>query len=384
MIFYTLIYSIATLGMIISGIINSRFIRNTLAIAIICMLVFLSGTRYHLGGYDYANYDYMFQNAPTLDNLHLIEYIRHSGLIGTDIGWTLINSVVKSLGFNFYGLTLFVALFFWFTMFTVLKSYMVNVNVFIVIAMYKYLLDVSFIYMRQSIAVAIFLISLKYILRRQFGNYLILIILAATVHFSAMVLLPIYWICQIKISKRGLILYSICFSLSFLLVIFKVNIASFFSVFSNIFSGSGSQKITEAASGNLYGEAGILSSTVHLFEFLVIDYFLIKNFDDFNPKDSKKMLIIKLYMILLPIYSIFATSAIMVRYGFYFLFTYAVIIDALVSKKSIVNKIYLYVLIAIVSFAGMYKFVVGFDNGADWEYDSFVFHNQSIRGSLDQ
>lgn len=89
-------------------------------------------------------------------------------------------------------------------------------------------------------------------------------------------------------------------------------------------------------------------------------------------------------MILLPIYSILATSAIMVRYGFYFLFTYAVIIDALVSKKSIVNKIYLYVLIAIVSFAGMYKFVVGFDNGADWEYDSFVFHNQSIRGSLDQ
>lgn len=125
MIFYTLIYSIAALGMIISGIINSRFIRNTLAIAIICMLVFLSGTRYHLGGYDYANYDYMFQNAPKLDNLDFIEHIRHSGLIGTDIGWTLINSVVKSLGFNFYGLTLFVALFFWFTMFTVLKSYMV-------------------------------------------------------------------------------------------------------------------------------------------------------------------------------------------------------------------------------------------------------------------
>lgn len=384
MIFYTSILCISGIFMIISGITNIGAIKNVFAILVIILLALLSGTRYHLGGYDYSNYEYMFQLAPTLNNLNLISYVQENGLIGSDVGWTLINSITKSMGFNFYGLTVFVAIFFWFTLYFVLKKYMTNINIFFVIAMYKYLLDVSFIYMRQSVAVAIFILSLRYILKKKVIPYMLLVVFAATVHFSAVILIPIYWINRIKITKKRLFWYTVLFSSSFILVLLHVDIISMFGFLSNIVSGSGAQKISEASNGTLYGEVGILSSILHLIEFLIVAFFLIKNFDKMELYDEKKELMIKLFMLLLPIYSIFATSSIMVRYGFYFLFTYSVIIDYLVVKVNIINKIFWYVLLIIVSFLGMYKFVIGFDDGADLYYDSFIFHNESIRSNVNE
>lgn len=384
MIFYTSILCISGIFMIISGITNIGAIKNVFAILVIILLALLSGTRYHLGGYDYSNYEYMFQLAPTLNNLNLISYVQENGLIGSDVGWTLINSITKSMGFNFYGLTVFVAIFFWFTLYFVLKKYMTNINIFFVIAMYKYLLDVSFIYMRQSVAVAIFILSLRYILKKKVIPYMLLVVFAATVHFSAVILIPIYWINRIKITQKRLFWYTVLFSSSFILVLLHVDIISMFGFLSNIVSGSGAQKISEASNGTLYGEVGILSSILHLIEFLIVVFFLIKNFDKMELYDEKKELMIKLFMLLLPIYSIFATSSIMVRYGFYFLFTYSVIIDYLVVKVNIINKIFWYVLLIIVSFLGMYKFVIGFDDGADLYYDSFIFHNESIRSNVNE
>ncbi len=384
MIFYTSILCISGIFMIISGITNIGAIKNVFAILVIILLALLSGTRYHLGGYDYSNYEYMFQLAPTLNNLNLISYVQENGLIGSDVGWTLINSITKSMGFNFYGLTVFVAIFFWFTLYFVLKKYMTNINIFFVIAMYKYLLDVSFIYMRQSVAVAIFILSLRYILKKKVIPYMLLVVFAATVHFSAVILIPIYWINRIKITQKRLFWYTVLFSSSFILVLLHVDIISMFGFLSNIVSGSGAQKISEASNGTLYGEVGILSSILHLIEFLIVAFFLIKNFDKMELYDEKKELMIKLFMLLLPIYSIFATSSIMVRYGFYFLFTYSVIIDYLVVKVNIINKIFWYVLLIIVSFLGMYKFVIGFDDGADLYYDSFIFHNESIRSNVNE
>lgn len=384
MIFYTSILCISGIFMIISGITNIGAIKNVFAILVIILLALLSGTRYHLGGYDYSNYEYMFQLAPTLNNLNLISYVQENGLIGSDVGWTLINSITKSMGFNFYGLTVFVAIFFWFTLYFVLKKYMTNINIFFVIAMYKYLLDVSFIYMRQSVAVAIFILSLRYILKKKIIPYMLLVVFAATVHFSAVILIPIYWINRIKITKKRLFWYTVLFSSSFILVLLHVDIISMFGFLSNIVSGSGAQKISEASNGTLYGEVGILSSILHLIEFLIVAFFLIKNFDKMELYDEKKELMIRLFMLLLPIYSIFATSSIMVRYGFYFLFTYSVIIDYLVVKVNIINKIFWYALLIIVSFFGMYKFVIGFDDGADLYYDSFIFHNESIRSNVNE
>lgn len=76
----------------------------------------------------------------------------------------------------------------------------------------------SFNQVRQYLALAIFLYSLKYIIKKEFITYSLLIVMASLIHLSALVLLPLYFILNKKISTSGYLL--ICgvylFALSFL------------------------------------------------------------------------------------------------------------------------------------------------------------------------
>ncbi|MDN7020674.1 EpsG family protein [Lactiplantibacillus plantarum] len=56
--------------------------------------------------------------------------------------------------------------------------------------------------MRQSIAMAVFLYSIKFIVRRDFRRFLIMIIIAFLFHKSAIIFLPLYWLPEIKLSDK--------------------------------------------------------------------------------------------------------------------------------------------------------------------------------------
>ncbi|QBO37077.1 EpsG family protein [Periweissella cryptocerci] len=380
MIVYAPLFIVAALAMLFSGMIGNRKITEMLGFVIILGLVIVSGTRYHLGGYDYQNYVYMFKQAPSLAQFNLIDYIKLNGLIGNDIGWTLLNSLIKSLGMGFYGLTMFVALFFWLSMFFGLKKFFANINVLIVIVFYKYFLDMSFVYMRQSIAVALFIIALPALRDRKIIRYMILVILAASVHFSAIILIPLYWIGNIKLSKKKVISYSIIFTFSFVASLMHIDVMSIFSSFANLIGGTGGTKISEAAAGNLYG--GNATNILHLLEFWVLNLFLLLKYETIDLGDKSNALIIRLFLILLPIYSLFAGSPIMVRDGFYFLFTYAILLDLLTKNVTIKNRLVTYMVIATISFYGMYRFATNFDNGASYHYDSFLMHKENLKTNV--
>ncbi|HAK42626.1 MAG TPA: hypothetical protein DCM59_07875 [Clostridium sp.] len=57
---------------------------------------------------------------------------------------------------------------------------------------------------RQSIAMAICLFSYKYLLRRNFIKYVLIILIAGMFHYSAFILLPLYFIVKIDINPRSL------------------------------------------------------------------------------------------------------------------------------------------------------------------------------------
>jgi len=62
-------------------------------------------------------------------------------------------------------------------------------------------LFITFDQIRQCLSIFIFLYSFKYIEEKKFFIYLLLIFLAANAHFSAVILLPFYWILQPKINR---------------------------------------------------------------------------------------------------------------------------------------------------------------------------------------
>ncbi|MGF1853491.1 EpsG family protein [Vibrio satsumensis] len=64
--------------------------------------------------------------------------------------------------------------------------------------------------MRQSLAVAIVLFSVKYILNRNFLAFLLILLLAFSFHYSAIVFLPVYFFNQLKFSSYKFIFLWLC------------------------------------------------------------------------------------------------------------------------------------------------------------------------------
>lgn len=87
---------------------------------------------------------------------------------------------------------------------------------------------------------------------------------------------------------------------------------------------------------------------------------------------------IKLFLSVLPFYSLFANEGILVRMPFYFLLAYALVIEYIVDKKNISIKLLVYATVAMISFIGMYKYAAQFDAGAMFVYKSFLEYNLSI------
>lgn len=60
--------------------------------------------------------------------------------------------------------------------------------------------------LRQYTAIAILLFSLQYVIDRSFGKFIIIVLLATTVHQTAICFSLIYFVYPIKISKKYLLM----------------------------------------------------------------------------------------------------------------------------------------------------------------------------------
>lgn len=85
--------------------------------------------------------------------------------------------------------------------------------------------------MRNFIAVGISLFSYKYLLSREIGKYVMVVLLATCFHFSAVLLLFVYFLYPIRMKNRTIIISYIVFNLIFVLAFEKIiiNISEFFA-----------------------------------------------------------------------------------------------------------------------------------------------------------
>lgn len=66
----------------------------------------------------------------------------------------------------------------------------------------------SLSFIRQCIAIAIYLYSIEYIKKKKFIPYLLIILLASTFHKSMLIMIPVYFIAQIPINWKSLLTWS--------------------------------------------------------------------------------------------------------------------------------------------------------------------------------
>lgn len=150
------------------------------------------------------------------DTSHYYEYFSHldiEDVRGTEYGWFLINYLCKNI-FNSY--TLFLGIVATLTFIFISKAIFDNskniaFSLFLYIVLYFYFN--SFNISRQILAASIFLFATRYILQQNFGKYLFWILISTSIHTSAIITLPFFFIGRIKSFSKLIIISCVLLSL---------------------------------------------------------------------------------------------------------------------------------------------------------------------------
>ncbi|MGX7126895.1 EpsG family protein [Enterococcus viikkiensis] len=373
---YSLLFFITSYFALITEKFKNRTLQGMIYLVIIVTSAIITGTRYFLGGYDIYNYFYFFERTPVLSQLNLFGIVKNNGIFGSDVGYLAVNSLIKTLGFSFFGATLLISTFFYASLYLFFRRYNVNVLVCLIFFFYKAFLDLTFIYMRQCIAVAIALIAFNYLSKSRYLTYAALIFLASTMHFTAIILLVLIPLKKIKLTKKRIIIITLLLCLSYVVVFLDIKIFTYIAGLFSFLGGSATMKVDSAAGLNdLY--ASTITSPLHLLEFLVLDFMLIKSIDKIEYSE-KNNTIIWIFICALPIYTIFANEEIFIRMKYYFILSYPIIFYLIISTYKDIYKYVCIVIACLWCFAGMYKFGYQFDSGNLYHYHSYITKNVSI------
>lgn len=332
--------------------------------------VIIAGCRYWLGGFDYNSYAYFYKLAPSLNEINVLQIIEEEGLIGNDIGWLILNVIVKETGLNFFGFTIVVASIFFGSMWLTLSPKMKNPLILPMIIIGFTFLDVGFIYMRQSIAIAIFLYGLPFLYGklRNLICYGLIITIAASVHFSAVILFILWFLAPIKWTKRGLKITLVLGAMSYVVPLIGGRLNALFTLIGDFMGGSGGEKLADSTLR--YGSTS--TNVSHLILFLVLATVVYVAFPNRGYVASNENAYIWIFMMLLPIYSILAGSEIVVRNQFYFYMAIPLVMDSALARVSFRTKAGVVILISVMCMALMLKFAMNFDGGAMIPYVSFM------------
>lgn len=168
---------------------------------------FFAGIRYNVGT-DYSNYFWTFNQLEKVSINWIISDADHFNI---DRGFLIFSKLLNFGGntrylFGIWGaiiLTIFVH-----TLYSQYRKYDITVIYFAFIFLYYYY---SFNILRQSIAITIVFGALKYIFSNHPVKYLTCVLLASTIHFSALLALPIWFLWNHKLAenlfflKRGIL-----------------------------------------------------------------------------------------------------------------------------------------------------------------------------------
>lgn len=374
MLFYLGIFAICTIAAIINGKLKNEKEKRIFEILVLLLLCIISGTRYNLGGTDYFVYKKAYSVVPMIRDFNFANIQNVYGTFGMEKCYLFLNSLVKSMGLNFYGFTLLHSVIFYSCMYIGLKRYTKNFNYFLVVFLYKMFFYDTFISMRQSISMAIFFIAVQFIEKRKPIKYFALCILAFLFHNSAIILFPLYFINRIKISKKAFKIINIIGIIFLVLNITGIFVFNPSGIVNKIFNGN--QNAMEKAEG--YFDTSEKISIIHTLEYYLIAIIIYLNYDSIQNKNEHSNLILNMFVILMFIFTVMRGFVIITRIKDYFLWTYPILLYYLIENRKVKEKYLIAILSCIVCLYGYIRYINSFDNGGLMPYNSYLNDKISI------
>ncbi len=263
------------------------------------------------------------------------------------------------------------AIIFYTLFFKAVHRYTDRIGLLLAVFIYKLFFYNTFISMRQSLTVAIFLYSLKYIEKKNPIKYFLACFVCLQLHTASIILFPIYFINKIKLSKKVIIKLNWILIPGGMISILNINVFSFLNpLLEYIKDPTVSSKVSGIVNSN---GGGI--SLLHTLEYLIVMVLLIKNYNQII--NNKNEIMIKLFLLLLPLFTIFRGIEVLTRLKDYFIISIAVILGNVFPKNSKLNTLFTYGVI-IYCIICYFRFIFLFDNGALLPYESYLIKELSI------
>lgn len=179
-----------------------RFKRYWL-MAICLVLAFLAGTRDPNSWADTGVYvDSFLDYTPTLSEL--TQYSQPFGY--AEMGFYYIGVVVKTFTSNVAIYFLVVALLSFFFLYKAFDKYCLYPIFGVCVYISRFYLARNFIQIRAGLSYAIILMAVQYITKRDWKRYFAWVFVAYLFHHSAIIAVPLYFLCMLDIKKRHIVM----------------------------------------------------------------------------------------------------------------------------------------------------------------------------------
>lgn len=333
--------------------------QNYSVVLTIFIFACISGFRYKLGGTDYDYYGYFYG---------LINGER--GFLATlsdsqyEVGYTaFVYLCANVLHLSFEGSLVVEALIFYILMYVGLKKYMPNWGIFLMFFMYKMFFYVTFVAMRQAFTVAGFFVIMRFLEERKPLKYYTSLALVATFHYGALLLFVLYPIFGLKIKKERLKTIAVIFGVS---TIFSSMTGTLLNFVVNIL---GLSQLEDKAAG-YSGGAGL--NILYTIEYFLLYIFMVRNYDKIKQRFQHADFVIMLFLMVLPIVTLFRSTVILVRELPYFYPAYAILLYYVFAVSK--NRRIIFPFFVILCLSGILKYIIQFDDGHFMHYKTWLFN----------
>ena len=319
----------------------------------------ISGFRYKLGGTDYDYYAYFYG---------LINGER--GFLATlsdsqyEVGYTaFVYLCANVLHLSYEGSLVVEAFIFYILMYVGLKKYMPNWGIFLIFFMYKMFFYVTFVAMRQAFTVAGFFVIMRYLEERKPLKYYATLALVSSFHYGAIILFVLYPIYGLNIKKERLKTIGLIFGFTTLL---SGMTGALLNVVVNILGLS--QLEDKAAAYSADASLNLL----YTFEYFLLYILMTKNYDKIKQRFQHADFVIMLFLLVLPIVTLFRSTVILVRELPYFYPAYAILLYYVYAVSK--NRKIIFSVFMLLCLSGLLKYMIQFDNGHFMHYKTWLFN----------
>ncbi len=361
--FYYIILIVIFITILLNEFMHDKFEKKIYIFWIIFLFI-ISAFRYETGN-DWLAYermlDYELPFRTAIDNFS--NYYNYNKDI--EIGYRLLNSIVKSAGGDLQTVFFITSLFSFISLSKFIKQYSNKKLISVIIYYSVFFLNFNMSIIRQGIALSIFLIALNYLFDRKFIKYILLILIATSFHQSAIVLIPVYFIYRLHFNGKVMLGTLLVF---LLLRVINVDFITMIALFLPT-------SLMNYVFGYLQGSIVQPLLSFGTIERLVSSVLMIVALSFI--KDKKLHFFGHLYIIYVILnFTLFKSDIILTRIRFYFQISYIVMIPILYTyyKKKIPKSV-LFSLIFVFSFLPMYFFLSSNINKVLYNpYQNYIVH----------